>query len=299
MFQVNSQNKNQINFLNILISLIPLTLILGNLATNINIIFIIVTGTILFGKEIFLVKKKIYAFLIYSFFFFLIINTFFNNLLYFEETKHQEHIIKSLFYLRFLFLFLIINKLLETKKFNINIFFYSCAFFSFLISVDIIIQFIFKSNLIGYKIISNKPSSFFGEELIAGGYLQRFSLFLIFFIFLKYMPKKNQNLFLIFLFIIFLIPIVLTGNRMPTLVMILSFFLYYLIQKKIKEILIILTLIVVSVPLLDKLYDQKKFNVDLNDFFVNSYSILINTPKLFFFVNIKASEFLTKFISVI
>ena len=46
------------------------------------------------------------------------------------------------------------------------------------VGIDILIQVIFEKNILGYPITLNKPSSFFGTEHIAGGYIQKFSLFL-------------------------------------------------------------------------------------------------------------------------
>ena len=63
-------------------------------------------------------------------------------------------------------------------------------------------QVIFGKNLIGLEITANRPSSFFGKEHIAGGYLQKFALFLIF-----WFAYKNKNdlksLIIIFIFFFF------------------------------------------------------------------------------------------------
>ena len=236
MFLNNKKQFNKIFLLNILLSFIPISIILGNLAININASIICLTGLFVYGKKIFIVKRKIYSCLIYLFFIYLIFITFINNWGSIEEIQYREHLIKSLFYLRFLLLFLTINKLLESNEFNTNIFFYTCFFCSSIISIDVIFQYLFKVNLIGYPLISYRPSSFFGEELVAGGYLQRFSLFSIFFIFLKFSKNKNENSFILLLFFIFLIPVILTGNRMPAMMMILSYALYFLMQKKLKNL---------------------------------------------------------------
>jgi len=193
----NNKKFNKLFLLNILLSFIPISIVLGNSVINTNILIICLTGLFIYGGEIFIIKRKIYGYLIYSFFIYLIIITFINNWGLIEKIQYKEHLIKSLFYLRFLLLFLIINKLLESNQFNFNFFFYTCFFCTSIISIDVIFQFIFKVNLIGYPLIYNRPSSFFGEELVAGGYLQRFSLFSIFFIFFKFLQNKNQKLFII------------------------------------------------------------------------------------------------------
>ena len=45
------------------------------------------------------------------------------------------------------------------------------------------IQYSFGQSLFGYESVSRRVSGPFGDELIAGGYIARFSLFLIFLIF--------------------------------------------------------------------------------------------------------------------
>ena len=64
-------DKN-VKLINYLIALIPLSLILGNLIVNINIILICVVGIIVCGKETFRIKK-IYEILISFFFIYVII----------------------------------------------------------------------------------------------------------------------------------------------------------------------------------------------------------------------------------
>lgn len=241
MHLYNYYNFNKINILNILISIIPLSLILGNLTINILLTLICIVGILNFGKKIFFIKKKIYQYLIYLFFIFLILTTIQNNLKLIDSNQlYKEHIFKSLFYLRFLLLFLIINRLVEEEKFNIKLFFISCSFFSLIISIDIIIQFFLKKNIIGLPIVlEGRPSSFFKEELIAGGFLQKFLMFLIFFIIILKKNITKTNIFFLITFCICFIPVFLTGNKMPTIIFFISGILFFIMEKKFKEIIII------------------------------------------------------------
>lgn len=272
---------NKINIINFLIALIPLSLILGNLAININITLIIFTGLLIFGTNIFILDKRLVNYLIYFFFFYLLLITLLNNWnLLNENVLYMEHLIKSIFYLRFLLLFLIVNKLIENNNFNTKLFFISCAFFSFIISIDIIIQFIFKKNIFGYEILIDKPSSFFKEENIAGGFIQRFIYFFIFLIFIK---NKTYNKNLIFItFIFFLIPIVLTANRMPMFIYIMSIFLFFLLEKNYKNIFFSIIVIFIIIFTFAKTTISNRLDADINTFFKDSKNIIYNAPKLFF-----------------
>ena len=66
---INKKNFTGNNLINLLISLIPLTLILGNLATNINIILICISGIMIYKLEIFKINLQKYQYLIYLFFY--------------------------------------------------------------------------------------------------------------------------------------------------------------------------------------------------------------------------------------
>lgn len=279
----NYYNYNKNFFINCFIAIIPLSLILGNLATNINIILIILLGLSMFGKNTFIINEKIYSYLIFFFFVYLIFTTIFNNWPFLDNDDiYKENLIKSLSYLRFLVFFLVINKLIERGEFNIKLFLTSCAFFSLIISLDITIQFFFKTNILGLNFNSNKPSSFFGNEQIAGGFLQKFSLIFIFFILSK-KKFKNENFFLILLFLIFLLPIIFTGNRMPMIIYIMSIFLYFIVEKKLKEIFITFLICFIIIFSFVKIPLNQRLQIDLRVFFIESVKIIKQAPRLFLY----------------
>ena len=62
------------NLLNIIISIIPLSIILGSLAININVVLICLLGIVTYKSRIFKMEHRIFLYLIYSFFFLLNIN---------------------------------------------------------------------------------------------------------------------------------------------------------------------------------------------------------------------------------
>ena len=278
-------DKN-VKLINYLIALIPLSLILGNLIVNINVILICIVGIIVCGKETFKIKKN-YEILISFFFIYVIIVTVTNNIPKFDlSPKYQENFLKSIFNLRFLLLFFVINTLIKNNKLNLKPFLYSASFLSILISFDLIIQVIFGKNLVGIEITYNRPSSFFGNEHIAGAYLQKFALFLIFWFAYK---NKNDSKFLIIIFIFFF-SILLSGNRMPLLIFLSSIFIYFLIEKKIKIILFFLLISTLTIffslkyPLVDRL------DIQLRTFKKDALELFRIAPKLFLEKNYKDSS---------
>jgi O-antigen ligase len=273
------------NLISFLVALIPLSIILGNSAININVILICLWGLATYKFEIFRIEEKKYHYLIYLFFLYLILITLIKNIPILmvdgdidmsgrNATIHtyKENIIKSFFFLRFLILFLVINKIIEKKDLNLNILFISCAFFAFFISFDILIQVIFGKNLVGYP-ITFRPSSFFGQEWVAGGFIQKFSLFFI--IFIIALPRNNKkHLSSIILFIMFFYIILLTGNRMPLLLYFFSILVFFTIQKKIKEIFIFFLLAAIIVFSVFKFFPKSRMKSNIHLYFNDSKIIL-------------------------
>lgn len=276
---IKKKNFTSTNLLNLLIGTIPFSLVLGNLATNLNIILICFLGMIIFKFEIFKINKKIYSYLIYSFFAYLILVTLYNNLPNINDNYlFKEHIIKSFLFLRFLILFLVVNKLIEKNLFNIKLFFISSAFFAMAVSVDLIVQVILKKNILINPLVF-QASTFFGVENIAGGYLQKFSLFFIILI-VSLVEKNKSNLYSNLLFMFFLIPILLTGNRMPLMLYIFSAFIFFTLQKKIKETFLFLVFALLIIFCSIKYFPGARLSNTMKNFYTGSKIIITHFIKL-------------------
>ena len=99
MFIIKEYYSNKFKLLNILISLFPLSIIIGNLAINLNIILVCFLGLIIYGKNIFFIEER-YKYLIIIFFIYLIVITTYNNLsLISYQEVYKTHLIKSFFFL--------------------------------------------------------------------------------------------------------------------------------------------------------------------------------------------------------
>ena len=279
------------NLINLLIALIPLSLILGNAIVNINVILICLVGILIYKFEIFKINKKVYQYLIYAFFLYLILITLFRNLPNLsDDNLYKTHIIKSFLFLRFLIFFLVINKLVERNNFNISLFYLSCGFFVFIVSVDILIQVIFGQNLLGNPILNRAPSGFFGVEAIAGGYIQKFSLF---FLFYASLYKKNfkMNNYTILFFIFYLGVIYLTSNRMPTVLYVSSLAIFILFENKIKKNLIfallsfvvIFTAIKYSPSAVTDFSANERRYMQFKALYSNAIEIIKKSPELFYY----------------
>lgn len=229
------------NFFNILLGLVPISFISGNMLININIILIILSSLIFFGRDLFRIN---YFFLdkLFFLFFFLVLLTGTINDFYFYSIKlawkgYFATILKSLFFLRYVFLYIVLRYLIEKNILNLKYFFIASFFGTLFVSFDIIYQFVNGEDIFGYKGIKNNLAGPFGNELIAGGYIQRFSIFSFFLIPLFYQQNFSRylNYLIPILFIIFFITIILSGNRMPLLLFLFSTSLIIIFNKQTRK----------------------------------------------------------------
>ena len=139
-----------------------------------------------------------------------------------------------------MFLYFVVRFLVE-KIINLKVFFISCSIAALFVSLDIFFQYFNKKDIFGLVAPEGyrKLSGPFGDELIAGGYIQRFSLFafLIPLFFKNSIPNKFYKYLIATLFIIFFTSLIMTGNRMPTIIFLLSIILILIFQKQTRKYL--------------------------------------------------------------
>jgi O-antigen ligase len=242
-------DKYNLIIINSLFIIFPISMILGNLFINLN--------TLLFCfSTLFFLKKKTIKFdiiffdkIILIFFFYTFLTLFINNFeghssenkmnyLYWDGGEYfpKYVVYKTLSYLRYLILYLVIRVLMSQNILRLNWFSWTCAACAAFVLLDIFFQSIFGKNLFGMIPIGDRHySGVFGEELIAGGYLQKFALF---FLFLPFVLKKStfqKFIIQLIIFIIFVLGISLTGNRMPLVLFIFSFFIYFLLINELRK----------------------------------------------------------------
>ena len=237
--------KNKI--ITYLFSLLPLSLILGNFSINTNIFLInLLTLFHCFQNNYwFFLREKLFKILI-IFYTYLVINSFYN--FYLNPNYNFDGILRSIGFIKFIFLgyALYVTPLNRTQ---LNKIFITWIVILMILAIDLIFEFIFKFNLLGFKSLDQtRLVSFFYNENVAGGFLLTFG-----FITIMYFYKNNNNLIrkliLNFLFLSIPILILLTGERSNFLKSIILFTsIIFLIDKSFlvinkKLILIILIFI--------------------------------------------------------
>ena len=213
-------NFNYNNYFNAILLLFPLLIITGPALPDL----IISTSSLLilvFLLRGYLFKNKLFFFFIF-FWLYLIISSFLSSEPIFS-------IKSSLLYIRFFVFSVGVYILIQNQKildYHFRIFFIIFIFLFF----DASIQYYTGNNLLDFKLISNRASSFFRDELILGSFIYTFFPLVYFYYFKN--SKINLELKLIIFSIIIIYAIFLTGERINILrAIILVFILNFLFMK--------------------------------------------------------------------
>ncbi len=293
MFIENKKYLNFSYFMNLLISALPISFIAGNLVINLNIILIILFSFLFYGKKIFSFKFLLIDKLIILLFLFLIITAIINNLLILKsnnEFTSYNILIKTFLFQRFLILYFVMRYLISENIFNLKFFFVSASFCTFFVCGSLIFEFISEyDNLQSpYKL-----SGIFGDEQIAGSFLQRFGIFSFFLIPVIFYNKEKKYILLTlsFLFILIFFSMIIAGNRMPIILFLLMFVFLFLIEKKLRKysiLFVVSTIIIFAIILflIPEVYNYTKHFYDrvveiiiffVEVFFLKKDPIITNT----------------------
>ena len=239
-------DKFEKSYFSFLLAFLPLSFIAGNLVINSNIILILLSAILFYRKKIFSLNYLLIDKLIFSYFFLIIFTGIYNDIqmkIFHEEFSDFRGnfytTMKSFLFLKYLLLYLVLRYLIDKDILKLKIFFTICSLTSVFVCFDIFFQFINGKDIFGFvspgylNADGRKLGGPFGDELIAGGYIQRFSLFAFFTIpiFYKNSLNKFQIYIIPFLLIVFIIGIILSGNRMPFLLYLALLTLILLFQK--------------------------------------------------------------------
>ena len=205
------ENKN-IFILNLLIALFPFSYIAGNLILNLNVLIIIIYSFFLFRFKIFKLNLNLIDKLIIFLFFYIILNGVLNNYFNFNFSKAPDNLVlkKTFLFVRFLFFYLVLRYLLENRLINFKLIFVLFSVSSLFVSFDIIFQFFTGKDIFGFEATGRRLSGPFGDEFIAGSFLQRFFVFILFLIliFYKIKNKIHFNIYVTFILAIIIFGII-------------------------------------------------------------------------------------------
>jgi len=289
---IKNQKINEIKLAEILFYTFPLSFIIGNFLISLHLLLFIVTSLFLIKKEQLTIRFNNSYWILISFFLYFSLSTtiqFQNPGLLNEKIQglslENQPIFKSLILFRFIILIFILDTLFLNKILNLQkLFLFSLVCTSF-ISFDIILQYLTGSDLFGLKSQGAHNSGPFGKELIAGGYLQKFSFFSFFYIFKNIKNKNYITPLSIFIIVLHLTATLFAGNRMSMILFLFGCFLIILFIKNLRLVISLSLLIFLSIFFLQAKNDPKlknaykSFAIEINIFNLIEFNKDINKTK--------------------
>lgn len=223
------------NSLVILISLIPISILIGPAISLANIlIFDFLFIIILFLRKDFeWINSSVVKILLLLYLYLI-----FNSLI---AQQPELSLLRNLGFIRLIILFVGINYFLNKSE-NLKLIFKVWSLTILIVVIDIFIEKNFGKNILGYSAVNSLGSqrivSFFKDEAIPGSFIHAFSFMLVGFFFMKFKEIKiNYNIYLTSLIILTLFAsVVITGERSNSIKFLISFILFLVLFSEIKTI---------------------------------------------------------------
>ena len=211
-----------------LISILPISIVVGPSISLLNILFIITLFLINYKLDNIKIEKKFLLYLLSIVYVYLIFNSFIS-------IDYKEGIYRNLGFLRFIILFIAINFFFTIS----NNQFKFLNFWSAIILIvvfDSFVEFSFGKNLLGYGVglYVDRIVSFFKDEPIVGAYLLGFNFIMVGYFFEKFY-KQNLKLKLALFLILFILVgcILITGERSNGIKAIFGLMIFLFLNNKI------------------------------------------------------------------
>tara|TARA_B100001175_G_scaffold250325_1_gene217506 strand:+ start:301 stop:1560 length:1260 start_codon:yes stop_codon:yes gene_type:complete len=256
-----------------LIILMPIFLVTGPFLSDLSVVIIdlIFLFVVFKEKKFSLLNNRYFKFLIILWIYFSVRSLFTDDI--FLSFK------SSFFYFRFIFLIWAISFFLERNQ---NLFDKFSKFFlpviGFII-LDAILQYFTGKNILGFEIQNpDKLNGLFNDEAILGSYLVRFTP-LVFAVLYCYFDTKKYSIFYLLALCFLGFTIFISGSRSSIFLFIIFSFLFFLINKNLRKIIIyafVITLI--GIISLSQLSNKVSHSVYYN-FFDPIRTIFFETDK--------------------
>lgn len=248
-------NKITYNYFLILFSLIPITIVAGSAVSLANILLIDLSFIILiiYKKNFDFLKNKtiIYFFIFYIY---LIFNSYIS-------VDYSVGALRNFGFFRIIILFAAFNYFFQDETFYKKMFKFWLIVI-FIVLIDVLFESFTGKNMLGFGgSYGKRIVSFFKDEPIVGGYLNGFYLIIIGFLLNEL--KGNKNYLIILLSIIFIISILLTGERSNTIKATLGISFFFILYKNLdikKKIIVYLSMIaLILILVLNSHYLKNKY----------------------------------------
>lgn len=252
----------------------PISLILGSLIVNLNILIFLILSYSTFIIDKIRINLNLSSILLFLFFLTVILSSILNI-----ETINVSNFIKSILLLKFFFVYLALEILIKNNKINLDYFFIVCLFLICFVSLDLILQFFYGKNILGYEPWEGRITGLFEHEAIAGAFLQKLFLFSIIGSLLIFNNRgKKSYFFSFFVLLIIFIASFVASNRISFLIL-FSISIILIIFFSILRSRLIFAL-VFSIPIFIYLYQSDEQTYIKYSGFVNKVVQLTNISKV-------------------
>ena len=234
IIKINEMYLNRFFF--ILLSILPLSFLFGPAFSLINVLFfdIFFLIVLFLNKETYWIKNITVKFLLLLYLY-LIFNSFIS-------IEINSGLLRNFGFLRLVILFVGINYFFYKYQ-NFKQIFNIWSVIILIVVIDIFIEVLFGSNILGYGQNAGRVASFFKDELIVGGFVLSFSLMIAGY-YLNQLDKFSKIYKIItytFMFIL-LFSIIITGERSNSIKALIGLLILFFIFHKfnIRSVVIIL-----------------------------------------------------------
>ena len=254
--------------------LFPLLLLVGPLISELYILTIIIFSLfyIISEKKFYFFNNKYIVFFVLFY-----LSTVFSTLFNFYHFDYSKSGI--LFFRLPLFAIAAWYVLKTYNIFDRKIVFFYTLFLSVII-IDSLIQFYLGKNILGYEILRNRISSFFGDELILGSFIIKvIPIFLVYLIMTDSIKENKTNIFYSLIISFSFVIVYLSGERTSFFLLILFFLTLFILSKYLRKLIIFIMMssIVLSL-IITKLQTNNQLNAS-NRMFQKTYQQIIGDGK--------------------
>ena len=184
-------------------------------------------------------------------------------------------------------LYICVEALLFERKINTRYFFNICLIASVFISLDLSLQFFYGKNILGYEPVYGRITGIFGDEAVAGSYIQKIFAFSMIGLFILFYPSQKFNSLIIYFFLMLIIFGSFIANNRISFILLISFVLIVIFSMKIfrKNLIIV---VISLLPIFYYLYNNDtQTNRKFVGFFSMTNSIVLNLKQRYISQKVK------------
>ncbi len=256
-----------------LIILFPIFLVTGPFIPDFVVVIISLISIYKFKEIYFYIQNLKIVYYLYIFFFFLCFYFIFTSLISIYPLHSLE---SSLFFFRFVLYSLgIVYFINKNPNIIVNNLYVLLSLIIIILFLDSTYQYIFSENIVGFKSINNRISSFFNTELVLGSFTVKFILILSILFFYKIRHAFNLKILSLFIFMQFISfqIIIFSGQRTSALeylffLLLCLLFLNYRLKIKALFLASISVIFIISLFLFNNSYDRF-YNYTINQITVD------------------------------